>query len=91
MIQQDPVALIQEALETLGLPTMVSWKEIKERYRLLSQKYHPDKGGESEKMAQLNRAYNILKTYIENYRFSFSEEEILKQFPHNEYVNKFRF
>ncbi len=91
MIREDPVVLIQEALETLGLPTMVSWKEIKERYRLLSQKYHPDKGGDSEQMAKINRAYHILKTYIENYRFSFSEEEILKQFPYNEYVNKFRF
>lgn len=91
MIQQNPVDLIQGALEVMGLPSMVSWKEIKERYRLLSKKYHPDRGGESQKMAELNRAYHILKTYIENYRFSFSEEEILKQFPYNEYIDKFRF
>ncbi len=91
MTKENPVALIQEALDIMGLPSMVSWKDIKERYRLLSKKYHPDKGGDAAKMAELNRAYKILKTYIENYRFSFSEEEILKQFPYNEYINKFRF
>ena len=91
MRKADPVSLIQEALEELGLPSMVSWRDIKERYRMLSKKYHPDAGGDEEKMARLNRAYEILKTYIENYRFSFSEEEILKQFPYDEYINKFRF
>ncbi|SMC10085.1 J domain-containing protein [Nitratiruptor tergarcus] len=90
-MRRDPVTLIHEALETLGLPPMVSYKEIKERYRELSKRYHPDRGDESEKMAQINHAYEILKNYIENYKFSFSQEEILKQFPFEEYVNKFRF
>ncbi|BCD60641.1 MULTISPECIES: J domain-containing protein [unclassified Nitratiruptor] len=90
-MSEDPVQLIHEALETLGLPTMVSYKEIKDRYRMLSKRFHPDKGGDEEEMAKINRAYTILKNYIENYRFSFTEEEILKQFPHKEYIKKFRF
>lgn len=90
-MSEDPVTLIQESLETLGLPSMVSLKEIKERYRYLSKKYHPDIAKESEKMTQINRAYEILKNYIENYKFSFSREEILKQFPYIEHKNRFRF
>ena len=90
-MSEDPVELIHEALEILGLPTMVSYKDIKERYRTLSKKFHPDRSGDAQKMAELNRAYMILKNYIENYKFSFSDEEILKQFPHKEYLKKFRF
>ncbi len=91
-MREDPVKLIHEALETLGLPAMVSYKEIKERYRELSKRYHPDlNDSDAQMMAQINRAYEILKNYIENYKFSFSQEEILKQFPFVEYVNKFRF
>ncbi|NPA04209.1 MAG: J domain-containing protein [Epsilonproteobacteria bacterium] len=90
-MKEDPVALIKEALETLGLPPLVTFKEIKQRYLSLSQEFHPDKGGSTQEMAKINQAYQILKEYIENYRFSFSEEEILKQFPHQEYLKKFRF
>ena len=90
-LSNDPVELIRWALEKMGLPAMVSLKEIKKRYMELSKRHHPDRGGESEEMAQINEAYRILKNYIENYRFSFSEEEILKQFPHIEYFKKFRF
>ncbi|MRI58225.1 MAG: molecular chaperone DnaJ [Epsilonproteobacteria bacterium] len=70
---------------------MVSYQEIKRRYKELSRRHHPDLGGDQSQMAQINEAYTILKNYIENYRFSFSEEEILKQFPHVEYLKKFRF
>ena len=44
-----------------------------------------------DKMVEINRAYEILKEYIENYKFSFSEEEILKQFPQIHHADKFRF
>ena len=90
-MRQDPVKLIHDALEVLGLPPMVSFKDIKKRYLELSKAKHPDRGGESEEMSKINEAYTILKNYVENYRFSFSEEEILKQFPYNEHQKKFRF
>ncbi|WP_236587017.1 J domain-containing protein [Nitratiruptor sp. YY09-18] len=85
------MAIIHEALDVLGLPPMVSWHEINERYRTLAKKHHPDSGGDTQEMAKINWAYNILKEYVQNYRFSFSEEEILRQFPHAEYLKKFRF
>ncbi len=90
-MSENPVELIQKALDTLGLPSMVSYKDIKRRYRELSKKIHPDRGGEESEMAKINEAYTVLKNYIENYRFSFSEEEILKQFPFKEHQNRFRF
>ena len=90
-MQKDIVKNIQDALEVLGLPPLVSLKDIKQRYYLLAKKYHPDIGGDEEKMEKINRAYKLLKEYIENYKFSFSEDEILKQFPTQNYANRFRF
>lgn len=91
-MSEDPVTSIHEALDILGLPPMISYKDLKKRYRELSKKYHPDIVGDSnETMVKINQAYNLVKNYMENYRFSFSEEEILKQFPYNEYIKKFRF
>ena len=82
---------IHEALEVLGLPGHVSLKDITARYRYLAAGKHPDAGGVDEEMARINEAYNLLKTYIENYRFSFSEEEISKQFPEDTHAKRFRF
>jgi len=82
---------IHEALDILGLPTRVSLKEITDRYRYLASGKHPDVGGETEEMARINEAYKLLKTYIENYRFSFSEEEIARQFPEESHAKRFRF
>jgi DnaJ-class molecular chaperone len=82
---------IHEALDILGLPTRVSLKDITARYRYLASGTHPDVGGDTEEMARINEAYRILKNYIENYRFSFSEEEIGKQFPQDSHAKRFRF
>jgi len=32
-------------------------------------------------MKEINEAYRILKNYIKNFRFTFSEDEIKKQYP----------
>ncbi len=82
---------IHEALEVLGLPSHVNLKEITDRYRYLASGKHPDAGGSEEEMARINEAYRLLKSYIENYRFSFSEEEIAKQFPQEAHAKRFRF
>ena len=82
---------IREALEVLHLPPLVSIKEIKSRYRVLSKKYHPDINKENSKMVELNAAYALLKAYADNFRFTFSDEEIQKQFPESNHARKFRF
>ena len=45
--------------------------------------HHPDHDEDAvpEKIRQTNQAYEILSAYCENYRFSFSEDEFLEQFP----------
>jgi len=88
---KDIVKEIKKALETLGLPSLVSFKDIKNRYHSLAKRYHPDITGEDEKIEKINKAYKILKEYAENYKFSFTNEEILKQFPYLEHKEKFKF
>jgi DnaJ-class molecular chaperone len=82
---------IHEALEVLGLPTRVSMRDITDRYRYLASGKHPDKGGDTEEMARINEAYELLRRYAENFRFDFSEEEIAKQFPQDAHAKRFRF
>lgn len=82
---------IQKALEILNLPVFISLKELKSYYRNLAKQNHPDRRGEADKMSDINSAYEVLVTYMENYRFTFSKEEILKQFPQEDYATRFKF
>ncbi len=85
------VELLQNALKILDLSQFVTFKEIKARYRQLSRKYHPDICKDKDKMAEINSAYDILKSYIEDFRYSFDEDEIHKQYPENYLKDRFRF
>ncbi len=89
--KQNRVQILQNALKVLELPQFVSLKEIKIKYYELSKKYHPDICEDKDKMSEINSAYEILKNYIENYRYSFDEEEIYKQYPENYHADRFRF
>jgi len=84
---------IQNALEVLGLPNMITKDDIKKRYRELALLYHPDRVGESssQKMDEINRAYEILIDYIDNFRFAFDEDEFKKQNPSIAHNSQFRF
>lgn len=46
----------------LDLPEDATDKEIKDRYRSLAQEHHPDKGGDADKMSEINHAYNLIST-----------------------------
>ncbi|WP_292654400.1 J domain-containing protein [Nitratifractor sp.] len=83
---------IRKALETLGLPPMVTREEIKKRYRQLARRHHPDReAGDAERMEAINRAYETLMEYVENFRFRFDEEEIAQQNPEAHHSGKFKF
>jgi len=86
----SPVDEIEKALEVLVLPKLISRTEIKTQYRFLAKKNHPDADGSAEKMEQLNHAYALLMQYIDEFRYTFDEEEISKQFPGADYVQRFK-
>jgi DnaJ-class molecular chaperone len=82
---------IKEALDILDLPPFITKSDIKNRYKELAKKYHPDIYKEKGKMAQINMAYELLMEYIENFKYSFDDDEINKQLPGINHNENFRF
>ncbi len=82
---------IKEALEFMNIPPLSSIKDIKRQYKKLAKKYHPDNKGDEEMIHKLNESYKTLMDYCENYKFTFDEYEIKRQYPDNFYKNNFRF
>jgi len=85
-----PKEEIEKALDILALPKLITRDELKYQYHFLAKKNHPDIGGDSDSMEMLNRAYKLLMQYIEKFRYSFDEEEISKQLPGADYVERFK-
>ena len=46
--------------DDLDLPKNSTPEEIKQKYRLLAQLHHPDKGGDVEKFKRMKLAYEVL-------------------------------
>ncbi len=82
---------IARALEILELPRFITKDEIKKRYKELVKKHHPDISKDSQKINQIIVAYKVLMEYIDNFRYSFDEDEISKQMPNMTHNQKFRF
>jgi DnaJ-class molecular chaperone len=75
---------IDEARRILGLGEDATMQEIKEAYRKLAYKYHPDRcKGKSKKECQemfkkISHANDILMSYCAGYRYSFKEKDVKK-------------
>jgi len=72
-----------KAKSLLGLRETSSLKEIKNKYKKLMKKWHPDKHKDDSEKAtkmstQINEAYEIIIDYCNNYEYSFEEENIKK-------------
>jgi molecular chaperone DnaJ len=73
---------VDEARSLLGLDETATLEEIKDAYRQLSLKYHPDRLHRKEKkhaeeiMKKINHAKDILLIYCANYRYSFKERDV---------------
>jgi DnaJ-class molecular chaperone len=73
---------IDEARKTLGLGITATFAEIKEAYRRLSLKHHPDKCADEDRQKceemfkKINRANRILMAYCASYKYSFAEEDV---------------
>lgn len=53
-----------KALEALGLREGVTAQEIKISYRRLAMQHHPDRGGDQEKLQQINEAMEVLRPLL---------------------------
>lgn len=72
----------EKAVDTLGILTRTSKKELKQKYLKLSKKYHPDmQDGSEEKFLEIKKAYDLLVEYTDSYMFEFDKEEFKKQYP----------
>ena len=76
---------IDEARKILGLDQEATLEEIKEAFRALSLKYHPDRCKDKDKkhceemIKKINQAKDILLNYCANYKYSFKEKDVKKQ------------
>jgi len=86
---------IDEARRLLGLGEVATLEEVKSAYRRLAHRHHPDKrsgitGEETEEtMKRLNVSYKLLMDYCSNYKYSFREEDVVRAYPHDEYLRKY--
>ena len=76
----DKFEKIDQARKNLGLGEKANKEEIKNIYRELMKKYHPDKTPENQKYLEKVKgiiwAYNIITSYCDKYKFSFSREDV---------------
>ncbi|MBN1687500.1 MAG: DnaJ domain-containing protein [Candidatus Omnitrophica bacterium] len=89
---------IDQARKILDLDESATLKEIKEAYRHLASKYHPDRCRKSKlkicerKIREINHAKDILLGYCSNYRYSFKERDAMRNsFEEEEYAYLKRF
>lgn len=50
-----------EALGTLGLDADADWPAVRERYRRLAMRHHPDRGGDGETLQAIHEAMSTLR------------------------------
>lgn len=72
-----------KAKSLLGLREKSSLKEIKNKYKNLMKKWHPDKHKDDYEKAtkmsmEINDAYQTILDYCNNYEYPFDEESIKK-------------
>ena len=89
---------IDEARKLLGLGEYATFREIKEAYRKMVMRYHPDKCKENDKkmckemFMRIEDAHNVLKEYCELCNFSFKEQDVKRNtsgLKHEDYIKRF--
>ncbi len=60
--------------DELGIPKNATDEQIKQAYREKAKQNHPDKGGDTEKMAEITNAYMVLSVKIKRDRYDATGE-----------------
>jgi len=82
MMHQVSLSEFQNAVESLELLSLTNKEHVRKKYLKLSRKYHPDmEGGSTQKFQEIREAYEILVEYMDNFRFTFTDEEFKQQNP----------
>ena len=80
---------ITQARKLLELPEQATMAEIKTSYRRLMHRWHPDRCGDDPKCLEMAKrvieAYKLLIDYCRRYKYSFTEEEVHRQFADEEW------
>jgi DnaJ-class molecular chaperone len=72
----------QDAIESLDLLSLTSRESVRKKYLKLSKLYHPDMPtGDTKKFQEIQKAYEIVTEYMNNFRFVFDEDEFKRQNP----------
>lgn len=84
---------IKLARELLDIPERANIEMVKQKYKEALKKWHPDKCEEDKELCkkkteEIIKAYKILLEYCNNYTIDFSEEEIKKYIPPEEFWKK---
>ena len=77
--------------DTLGVNKGSSKEDIKKAYRKKANEHHPDKGGDSEKMTEITKAYSILGDDKKRSRYDSTGETEAAPFDRKfqEFIQKF--
>ena len=87
---------IDEARKLLGLGEAATLKQIKQAYKKSANRYHPDRCKDGDKakceemMKKINEAYELIMGYCDQYSYSFSEEDVRRTYPRDEYLRKYQ-
>ena len=68
---------MEDYYETLGVEKGSSADQIKKKYRKLSMKHHPDRGGNKETFQKINTAYQILGDPVKKRNYDMQRENPL--------------
>jgi len=76
----DKFYKLTESVKILEIESPASFAQIKNQYKNLLKKWHPDKCQENtdvckKKTIEIISAYKTLTKYIENYKFKFDESD----------------
>ncbi len=77
---------IYKAAKILKIPERATMREIREQYRKLARKWHPDNCKDERevcenKIKEIVRAYRLVMDYCRNYQYSFKKDEIIQSLP----------